>query len=63
MRRHYKSEREKAKGKNNDLSHVPSKEKKKENQEPLAVARLLFLTSNLQLPPPTIYIYRGRAAF
>ena len=31
------------------------KEKKKYNQEPLAVARLLFLTSNLQLPPPTIY--------
>ena len=27
MRRHYKSEREKARGKNNDLSHVPSKGK------------------------------------
>ena len=28
------------------------------NQEPLAVARLLFLTSNLQLPP-TVYINNG----
>ena len=27
MRRHYKSERVKARGKNNDLSHVPSKGK------------------------------------
>ena len=27
MRRHYKGEREKARGKNNDLSHVPSKRK------------------------------------
>ena len=27
MRRHHKSEREKARGKNNDLSHVPSKRK------------------------------------
>ena len=32
------------------------KEKKKLNQEPLAVARLLFLTSNLQLPS-TVYNY------
>ena len=31
------------------------KEKKKYNQEHLAVARWLFLTSNLQLPPPTVY--------
>ena len=27
---------------------------KTKNQEPLAVARLLFLTSNLQIPP-TVY--------
>ena len=32
------------------------KEKKKSNQEPLAVAHLLFLTSNLLLPS-NVYIY------
>ena len=33
-------------------------QKKRRNKirKPLAVARLLFLTSNLRLPPPTIYI-------
>ena len=57
------TEREKVRGNNNDLSYVPSKTKKQnknnnnnnKKQQPLAVAPLLFLTSNLQFPP-TIYI-------
>ena len=47
--------REKARGNSNGLSHVPSKRKEEiKSGISLAVARLLFLTSNLQLPS-TVY--------
>ena len=36
------------------MYHQKKKKKKKKNREPLAVARLLFLTSNLQIPS-TVY--------
>ena len=58
MRRHYKEEREKARGNIYDLSYVPSKRKEEIKSGTLAVARLLFITSNLLLPPPTVYIYK-----
>ena len=59
-RRGGETAREKARGNTNGLSHIPSKEKKKKKKkdwESLAVARLLFFTSNLQLPS-TIYIHK-----
>ena len=58
FRRHYKSEREKARGKNNDLSYVRSKRKEeiKSGTSGCGSFVKLFLTSNLQLPP-TVYTY------
>ena len=56
--RELEKEKKKTRGNNNGLLHVPSKRKeKKSNQEPLALARLFFITSNLLLPP-TVYIWR-----
>ena len=49
--------REKARGNYIGPSHVPSKRKDEIKSGTLAVARLLFLTSNLQLPS-TVYIYK-----
>ena len=57
------SERESARGNTNGLSQIPLEEQKQTNKqtkqnktELLAVARLLFFTSNLLLPS-TVYIH------